>query len=82
MNVDFNKIKTFKMNFDRCNSYHQVGEIVREIEGSEDPSFLAILKTARKYYNEFRVAAVYEDDSMHVCDMDDLQVLIETFPKE
>ena len=82
MNVDLTKIKTFKVNFDRCATYHRVGEIIRDIENSKDPEFLAILKEAKKYYNEFRVAAVYYDGVMKLCDMDDLEVLIENFPKD
>jgi len=82
MNVDFTRIKTFKMNFDGCKTYHEIGQIVREIEESADPPFLAILKTAERHHDEFKVAAVYENDSMHICDEDDIKVLIENFPEE
>ena len=82
MKVDFDQIQNFKMNFDKCKDYHQVGEIVRKIENSEDHPFLAALKCAREFYGEFRVAAVYSNGSMEICDRDDLDVLIENFPKE
>lgn len=82
MTVDFTKISTFKMNFDQCDTYHKMGVIISEIEASDKPRFLAVLEAADKYYNELRLAAVYTDGSMEICDKDDLKVLIENFPEE
>lgn len=82
MSVDFTKIKTFKLNFDNCTNYHEVGEIIKEIESSKKHEFLSILETAKKYYNKLKVAAVYYDGEIKLCDLDDLQVLINNFPED
>ena len=82
MNVDLNEIVNFKFNFDNCDDIHQMKEIIDKIENSSDHPFLAVLKTGKEYYGKFRVAAVYRNGETNICDEDDLNVLIENFPKE
>ena len=82
MNVDFNEIVNFKLNFDNCDTYMQVRDIINEIEDSPDHPFLAMLKEANRFYGKLRVAAVYRNGQLKICDKDDLNVLIQNFPKE
>lgn len=82
MVVDFTQVETFKINFDGCSTYHRMGELVNIIENCEGGGLLAVFKTALKYKDELKVAAVYNDKRVVICDEDDLKTLIENYPKE
>lgn len=81
MNVDFTRVKSFISNCDRCTGI-MIQKINRYIRTAQKPIDLAVLEMAEKYYNKFRIFAIYEDGSQHFCDKDDLSVLIKNFPGE